>query len=71
MAIGGLVRIYERTGRHTQAEALALTEPNYAVPELARLRAEHGDRDGAGRRAPRSIGTARSIGTDCTNPRAR
>jgi tetratricopeptide (TPR) repeat protein len=48
-AVSGLVRIYEKTGRHEQAETLAVTSPEHAVPDLARLRAERGERDGAER----------------------
>lgn len=47
--ICGLVRVYEKTGRHRQAEALALTVPERAVPDLARLRAERGDSEDAER----------------------
>lgn len=48
-SVRGMVRIYERTGRHKKADTLAMTAPEYVVADLARLRAKRGDRDRAER----------------------
>ncbi|RSN27238.1 hypothetical protein DL990_28945 [Amycolatopsis sp. WAC 01416] len=48
-AVTGLLRVYESTGRHDRAYALAMAKPKDFLPIFATARAKGGDRAGAER----------------------